>query len=138
MSVRMRKWAGIIQEAASSGMTKNEFCERNGIDRSQFYHWQKRIREFVLEHNPQLGLPPSQGQMQQIRATNSQVIASLPVFCELKPKEEELPEIPLTSEVPVSSFSATVMIQFQGFQIYVTDSATEKTLTLILSVIQHA
>ena len=91
-----------------------------------------------LEHNPQLGLPPSQGQMQQIRATNSQVIASLPVFCELKPKEEELPEIPLTSEVPVSSFSATVMIQFQGFQIYVTDSATEKTLTLILSVIQHA
>ena len=28
MSVRMQKWAGIIQEAALSGMTKTEFCEQ--------------------------------------------------------------------------------------------------------------
>ena len=26
MSVRMKKWAGIIQEAATSGLTKTEFC----------------------------------------------------------------------------------------------------------------
>ena len=37
MSVRMKKWAGIIQEAATSGLTKTEFCARKGIDRRQFF-----------------------------------------------------------------------------------------------------
>ena len=64
MSVRMQKWAGIIQEAATSGLTKTEFCARKGIDRRQFFHWQKQIREYVLENNPELGLPaPPHGQM---------------------------------------------------------------------------
>ena len=50
MSVRMQQWAGIIQEAATSGLTKTEFCARKGIDRRKFFHWQKRIREYVLEN----------------------------------------------------------------------------------------
>ena len=88
MSVRMKKWARILQEAATSGLTKTEFCAQNGIDRRQFFHWQKKIREYVLQQNTELGVPPSHGQMQQIRAVNSQIIPSLPVFVELKPKEE--------------------------------------------------
>ena len=51
MSVRMKKWAGIIQEAAVSGLTKSEFSKRNGIDRRQFFHWQKQLRDFALQHN---------------------------------------------------------------------------------------
>ena len=88
MSVRMQKWAGIIHEAAVSGLTKTEFCARKGIDRRQFFHWQKQIREYVLQHNPELGLPPAHGQMQQIQSVNAQIMPSLPVFCEIKPKEE--------------------------------------------------
>ena len=53
MSVRMKKWAGILQEAATSGLTKTEFCTQNGIDRRQFFHWQKKIREYVLQQNPE-------------------------------------------------------------------------------------
>ena len=135
MSVRMKKWAGIIQEAATSGLTKTEFCARNGIDRRQFFHWQKRIREYVLQHNPDLGLPtPLQGQMQQIREVNSQIMPSLPVFCELKPREE------LTAIRPVSetTISAGAMIQLGEYQIYIGDSVTEKMLSTILSVIRHA
>jgi len=135
MSVRMKKWAGIIQEAATSGLTKTEFCAQNGIDRRQFFHWQKRIREYVLDNNPELGLPmPVHGQMQQIREVNSQIMPSLPEFCELKPREE------LTAIRPVSetAFSAGAMIQRGEYQIYVGDSVTEKTLSTILSVIRHA
>ena len=58
MSVRMKKWAGILQEAATSGLTKTEFCTQNGIDRRQFFHWQKksanmccsRIRNWDFRH----------------------------------------------------------------------------------------
>ena len=145
MSVRMKKWVGIIQEAANSGMTKTEFCAQRGIDRRQFFDWQKRIRQYVLQNNPELGLPePQHGQMQQIREVNSQVIASLPVFCELKPREEfsSAPAIQPESVAPAvpaaAAFTAGVMIQFGQFQIYVNESASERTLKLVFTVIQHA
>ena len=138
MSVRMKKWAGIMQEAATSGLTKTAFCAQNGIDRRQFFHWQKKIREYVLQQNPDLGLPaPVHGQMQQIRAVNSQIMPSLPVFCELKPREE-LPAVPESQITSETSFAAEAMIRFGQFQVYVSDSTTEKTLSTILSVIRHA
>ena len=31
MSARMQKWAGIIQEAATCGMTKTELCAREEL-----------------------------------------------------------------------------------------------------------
>ena len=137
MSVRMKKWAEIIQEAATSGLTKTEFCARKGIDRRQFFLWQKRIREYVLENNPELGLPtPPHGQMHQIREGNSQIMPALPVFCEITPREEAHPAP--AAEHPEASFSPGAMIQIGPYQIYVGDSASERMLSTILSVIRNA
>ena len=137
MSVRMKKWAEIIQEAATSGLTKTEFCARKGIDRRQFFHWQKQIREYVLENNPELGLPaPPHGQMHQIREVNSQIMPALPVFCEITPREDAHPAPAV--QRPESSFSPGAMIQVGSYRIYVGDSATERTLSTILSVIRNA
>ena len=137
MSVRMKKWAEIIQEAATSGLTKTEFCARKGIDRRQFFHWQKRIREYVLENNPELGLPaPPHGQMHQIREVNSQIMPALPVFCEITPRDDAHPAPAV--QRPESSFSPGAMIQVGSYRIYVGDSATERTLSTILSVIRNA
>ena len=137
MSVRMKKWAGIIQEAATSGLTKTEFCARKGIDRRQFFHWQKQIREYVLENNPELGLPaPPHGQMHQIREVNSQIMPALPVFCEITPRDDAHPAPAV--QRPESSFSPGAMIQVGSYRIYVGDSATERILSTILSVIRNA
>ena len=137
MSVRMKKWAEIIQEAATSGLTKTEFCARKGIDRRQFFYWQKQIREYVLENNPELGLPaPPHGQMHQIREVNSQIMPALPVFCEITPRDDAHPAPAV--QRPESSFSPGAMIQVGSYRIYVGDSATERTLSTILSVIRNA
>ena len=137
MSVRMKKWAGIIQEAATSGLTKTEFCARKGIDRRQFFHWQKQIREYVLENNPELGLPaPPHGQMHQIREVNSQIMPALPVFCEITPREETHPAP--AAQRPEISFNPEALIQAGPYQVYVGDSTSERTLSMILSVIRHA
>ena len=137
MSVRMKKWAEIIQEAATSGLTKTEFCARKGIDRRQFFHWQKQIREYVLENNPELGLPaPPHGQMHQIREVNSQIMPALPVFCEITPRDDAHPAPAV--QRPESSFSPGAMIQIGPYRIYVGDSASERMLSTILSVIRHA
>ncbi len=133
MSVRMKKWAGILQEAAASGLTKGAWCEQNGISQRQFFHWQKKIREFVLEQHPELGLSTPDG---QIRTVNNQMTSSLPIFCELKPKEDIHP-VPTVSSSPMN-FIPGAMIQCGNYQIFVGDSTTEKTLSTILKVIQHA
>lgn len=132
MSVRMKKWVDILQEAAASGLPKVTWCEQNGINRRQFFHWQKKIREFVLEQHPELGLSVPDG---QIRAMNNQMTSSLPVFYELKPQaaQASIPE-----KAPISSFSAEAMIQLGQYQVYVGNAASEKTLAMILSAIQHA
>ena len=138
MSVRMKKWAGIIQEAAASGLTKSEFCARNGIDRRQFFHWQKQLREFALQQNPELAMiEVPDGPRQLVRAVNAQLTTSLPVFCELKPPDE-LPAVPERKAETVSSFAAEVMIQYERYQIYVSSTVCERTLKTILSVIRHA
>ena len=135
MSVRMKKWAGILQAANASGLTKTEWCERNGINRRQFFHWQKKIREFVLEQNPDLGLSVFPGGMRDLRAINSQITSSLPVFCELKPANELSAGVYSSDDV---SFSAGAMIHFGEYKVYVSDSISENVLSTILTVIRHA
>ena len=132
MSVRMKKWAGILQEAAASGLPKVVWCEQNGINRRQFFHWQKKIREFVLEQHPELGLSVPDG---QIREVNNQMTSSLPIFYELKPRES-LPPTLITK--PGAAFSTEAMIQLGEYQIFIGNSTSERTLTTILSVIRHA
>ena len=128
----MKKWAGILQEAAASGLPKVTWCEQNGVNRRQFFHWQKKIREFILEQHPEFGLSVPDG---QIRAVNNQMTSSLPVFYELKPE-------PTLSSAPEndsdSSFSAEAMIQMGQCQVYVGNATSEKTLAMILSVIRRA
>lgn len=138
MSVRLKKWVGIMQEAAASGLTKSEFCARNGINRRQFFHWQKELREFALQQNPELAMiEVPNGPRQLVRAVNAQLTTSLPVFCELKPPDE-LPPVPERKAEEVSSFSAEAMIQYERYQIFVSNDVCERTLSTILSVIRHA
>lgn len=132
MSVRMKKWAGILQEAAASGLPKVTWCEQNGINRRQFFHWQRRIREFMLEQHPELAMSVPDG---QARDVNGKMTASLPIFCELK-EQTALPSVP--EKATASSFSAEAMIQLGQYQVYVGNTASEKTLAMILAVIQHA
>ena len=132
MNVRMKKWAGILQEAAASGLPKVTWCEQNGINRRQFFHWQKKIREFILEQHPEFGLSVPDG---QIRAVNNQMTSSLPIFCELKP-QATVPAAP--ENKPDAPFSAEAMIQLGQCRVYVGNMTSERTLSMILSVIQHA
>lgn len=50
MEVRIKQWISLIAEQANSGLSKNEWCSRNGIERTSFFRWQKRVRSYLLEH----------------------------------------------------------------------------------------
>ena len=40
-----RHWAKVIREAARSGKSVREFCRQRKLKESQFYWWQKKLRE---------------------------------------------------------------------------------------------
>ncbi len=39
----LAKWAPIVNECINSGITKQEWCQRNGINIKTYHYWQKRI-----------------------------------------------------------------------------------------------
>jgi len=51
------QWQQTIHEAARSGLSIREFCRRRHVKESQFYWWQRRLKE---NHRPR-GVPQDAG-----------------------------------------------------------------------------
>ena len=49
MELRIKQWISVFKEQANSGMNKNERCILNGINKTSFYRWQKRVRTYLPE-----------------------------------------------------------------------------------------
>lgn len=49
MELRIKQWISVFKEQANSGMNKDEWCILNGINKTSFYRWQKRVRTYLLE-----------------------------------------------------------------------------------------
>lgn len=50
-----RYWKKRIREAARSGLSTREFCRRRQLKESQFYWWQRRLKQ---SRQPRKGAPP--------------------------------------------------------------------------------
>jgi hypothetical protein len=42
---KARHWQAVIRDAGRSGMSTRAFCRRRKLKESQFYWWQRRLRE---------------------------------------------------------------------------------------------
>ena len=47
--IRLRSWIDAVYEANSSGMSKKDWCEMNGISTRSFYYWQDKVRRYLAE-----------------------------------------------------------------------------------------
>ena len=63
MDVRMRQWADLLEKQMQSGLSKQDWCEQNGISRQKFFRWQRKIRSYILQETGQMNgkcLPATQ------------------------------------------------------------------------------
>lgn len=44
-ALRREKMNRLLEQQASSGMSKRSFCDRHGINPATFYYWQRRLAE---------------------------------------------------------------------------------------------
>lgn len=49
MKLRVEQWMPIFEAQARSGMTKNQWCDENGVRRWEFYERQRECREYMLK-----------------------------------------------------------------------------------------
>lgn len=46
--LKMKHWAEIIHECKNSGMSARQWMQENGIQKHQFYYWQRQLRAAAL------------------------------------------------------------------------------------------
>lgn len=130
-AIRRASWAKIIAEANNSGMTKSRWCREHGIRLRQFHYWQKRIREFFLEH-PDASIEDLSGPRWQ-----PPVPVSEQTFCEISfPKDTS----PLPSEQQPTSPAThpALMLQYNDLQLYIGEGFSEDALSSVIRVIRNA
>lgn len=50
-NMRIRAWADMIRERNESGLTTSEWCINNGINLKTYYYRQRKVREYICEHD---------------------------------------------------------------------------------------
>ena len=48
--VRLKHWAGVIQERTESGQTIRQWCKERGMQEKTYFYWQRKLRESACEH----------------------------------------------------------------------------------------
>ena len=81
MELRLQQWKPIFEAQAKSGLGKDEFCEKNGIRRWEFYRRQRELRQYLLNDMPPKKEPEAES-------------ADLPAVT------EAFVELPMASETP--------------------------------------
>lgn len=131
MELRIKKWIPVIEEQAKSGMSKEEWCVTHGINRTSFFRWQKRVREYLLD---QCEIQPSQSP------------SSIP-----SNHEVDFVELPSTQDCPAGIAGErcgetiqsrgelpSISIRCGGFSIDFNNGVDEKQLSVVLRVLKYA
>ncbi len=130
LELRIQKWIPLIQEQANSGLSKKEWCSLNGIERTSFFRWQKRVRSYLLEKQSQRGeeLPA----LKQDRDDEN--------FVELPATQVSFTGAYHTQSHYPSGGSdySSILIHYGGFSISLSGTVDERQLSSVLRVVRHA
>lgn len=132
MELRIKRWIPIIEEQAKSGMNKNEWCAMHGIDRTSFFRWQKRVREYLLNQ--------CENQSSQLPLSNT---SCKTCFVEIPSTQATLVEMAGQTDRSAGNNAAcpgspSISIRYGGFSIDLNNGADEEQLSKVLRAIKHA
>lgn len=131
MDLRIRKWITILEVQANSGMNKKEWCDVNGIERTSFFRWQRRVRSYLLEHEGdrgQLQIPAGNKEMERgcfvelprSQDSNSMMAASMPHYDD------------------ASQETHSMCVSYGDFSVHVSGAIDEGQLAAVLRAMKHA
>ena len=116
--IRANEWASLIQNQLSSNMSKSAWCRENGINLRQFFYWQRRLRNHIIDTASKQSLTPSAS------------------FCELSIPNETLSPAPQIATPSVSP-SSDLIIEINGCRVHIGDSVSKKALQSVIEVLRY-
>lgn len=114
--VRLAKWLPIIQECATSGLSKAAWCEANDVNPKKLYYWQRKVRTALM---PQ-ALSPMSAQVGDETTTFTPV---------------PLSSLHSTESLTVS-FIPDVVLKYDGLTVEITNSASPEILSMIGGILR--
>ncbi len=129
MELRIKQWISVFNEQANSGMNKNEWCILNGINKTSFYRWQKRVRTYLLEQQG------SEEAAVSVLMQNADTAG----FVELPSTKGSLAEAYNTRSSYHSggNDNSAIRIHYGGFSISLDGEVDERQLSSVLRVLRH-
>jgi putative transposase len=116
--VRANEWASIIQDQLSSNMSKSAWCRENGVNLRQFFYWQRRLRNHLIDSASKQPLTPSVS------------------FCELS-LPNETSGVHTTNVTQPSIPSSDLIIELNGCRVLIGDSVSKKALQSVIEVLRY-
>ena len=123
MERRLSQWMPIFEAQAKSGLTKDKWCDENGIRRWEFYTRQRQIRRYLSQKTSS-----EETSIQPLPNTD-------PVFVELPvdSTEEALPTSPI-SQIPANG---RIGIKYRGFRVELQGRVDAVTLDTLIRSLSH-
>ena len=132
MELRIKQWISVIEEQAKSGMGKGEWCAMHGIDRTSFFRWQKRVRQYLLDkyENQPSRLPST-------TASDETDFVEMP-SASVSPAGTEGQADLCSGDTAACGRSPSISIRYGDFSIDLGNDVDEGQLSRVLRVIKHA
>lgn len=129
MELRIKQWIPIMEEQAKSGISKDEWCTMHGINRTSFFRWQKRVRQYLLDQCENQ-LPPA-------------ALSSETDFVEIP--SVQIPSAQTAGQADSCTGNAAacvcppaISIRYGGFSVDLSGDVGEGQLSTVLRAIRHA
>ena len=123
MERRLSQWMPILEAQAKSGLTKDKWCDENGIRRWEFYTRQRQIRQYLSQKTS------SEETSIQPLSNSDQAFVELPVDS----TDESLPTSPI-SQIPADG---RIGIKYRGFSVELQGRVDGATLDTLIRSLSH-
>jgi hypothetical protein len=123
MEIRYGKWIQAIHGWSSSGLSKKEYCQANGIDEKRFYYYQRRIRSIIAAQGL---VATNENYSETSLATPSGNEKNKPQIVRLK--------IPATAQ----EIKAVISFNVNGIDLAVPEDVSTSFLSKLLEAASHA
>jgi len=123
-AIRYQRWAQIIQDWGSSGLSKRDYCQEKGIDEKRFYYYQNRIRSLLAAQTEEQTWNDGNAGMMTMLSANG--------------KSDRRPQIvKLRLDSAVSFGTTPVHFSVNGMNFSVPENIPEPFLAKLLEAARH-
>ena len=131
MELRIKQWIPLIEEQSKSGISKDQWCTMHGINRTSFFRWQKRVREYLLNHYD----VPCENPSSQLPVSSESGFVEIP-STQLSPVEMNGLAKQCAGDITACG-RPSISIRYGGFAIDLGSGADMEQLSAVLGVIRH-